>query len=512
MGKNIKTFAMQKGNFSLYELIFLMSAVIFLSLPLFAHAATCTWNGGGADNLASNPGNWTGNVEPHDSDSVFFDSLSTKDCTWEAYLNPASLNLNPGYTGMVTLNSELMVIDNVTISDGTLIINNALMIGVTMGTTPPYAPANLAATAISSAQIDLSWTDNSSNETGFKIERKTGANGVYGEIGNVGANITTYVDVGLSSNTTYYYRVRAYNASGDSSYSNEASAATSPSSIITLTITSPPNGATINGPDVGVMGTVNNATGNETGVTVNGIVANVYGNQFTASHVPLTEGANTITVTARDKAANAATATITVNAVTTGNYIRLTSDTEAGISPLETTLRIDGSFSIDNSTISVIGPAQPQIVNISPSEYTVTMTTEGIYYFTATVTGPDGNVYQDTNAIVVFNKTQVDSQLKSTWENMKAALVSNNIDGALSYFGDFSKDKYKRVFLDLGTDLPSIISSLPDIVFVSFYGNVAEYAINRLEDGINRLYFIYFIRDESGLWKIGVTPSDWTLD
>ncbi len=477
--------------------------LLFLfGLPLSAHATTCTWNGGGADNLASNPGNWTGNVEPHDSDSVFFDSLSTKDCTWDEYLNPASLNLNPGYTGIVTLNSELMVIDNVTISDGTLIINNALVIGVTMGTTPPYAPANLAATAISSAQIDLSWTDNSNNETGFKIERKTGANGVYGEISNVGANVTTYVDVGLSSETTYYYRVRAYNASGDSLYSNEASATTATSSLITLTITSPPNAATIYGPDVMVKGTVTNAGGYETGVTVNGIVANVYGNQFTASHVPLAEGTNTITITAKDTAGNTATISITVNAVTSGNYIRLTSDTESGIAPLETTLIIDGSFSIDNSTISVTGPAQPQIVNVSPSEYTVTMTNEGIYYFTATVTGQDENQYQDTIAIMVMNKTQVDSQLKNTWENMKAALVSNNIDGAMSYFGDFSKDKYKRVFLDLGTDLPLIISSLPDIVFVSFYGNVAEYAINRLEDGMNRLYFIYFIGDENGLWKI----------
>jgi len=93
---------------------------------------------------------------------------------------------------------------------------------------PPLAPSGLSASAASASQINLSWTDNSSNETGFKIERKTGAGGTYSEIGTPTANTTTYNDTGLSESTTYYYRVRAYNASGNSSYSDEAGAVTLP--------------------------------------------------------------------------------------------------------------------------------------------------------------------------------------------------------------------------------------------------------------------------------------------
>ena len=90
----------------------------------------------------------------------------------------------------------------------------------------PEAPSNLSAEAISSNQIDLSWQDNSTNELGFKIERKQGADGTYIQIHAVDAGITEYSDTDLNTNTTYFYRVRACNKTGDSEYSNEASATT----------------------------------------------------------------------------------------------------------------------------------------------------------------------------------------------------------------------------------------------------------------------------------------------
>ena len=90
----------------------------------------------------------------------------------------------------------------------------------------PAAPVSLAAGAASSSQINLTWADNSSNETGFKIERKTGSGGTYSQVATVGAGVTSYNDSGLSEATNYYYRVRATNGSGDSAYSNEASANT----------------------------------------------------------------------------------------------------------------------------------------------------------------------------------------------------------------------------------------------------------------------------------------------
>jgi titin len=109
---------------------------------------------------------------------------------------------------------------------------------------PPNAPSNLVATPISSSRIDLSWQDNSSDETGFKIERKTGS-GSYSQIANVGAGVTSYSNSGLSTSTTYYYRVRAYNAVGNSEYSSEASAATLPPPPPAPTLKSPASASTV---------------------------------------------------------------------------------------------------------------------------------------------------------------------------------------------------------------------------------------------------------------------------
>ena len=96
-----------------------------------------------------------------------------------------------------------------------------------VGPLPPGAPSNLAATAASASQINLSWTDNSSDETGFEIERCQGAGCTnFAPIAQAAANSMSYSDTGRPAATTFTYRIRAVNAAGGSGYSNTASATT----------------------------------------------------------------------------------------------------------------------------------------------------------------------------------------------------------------------------------------------------------------------------------------------
>jgi len=80
---------------------------------------------------------------------------------------------------------------------------------------------------VSRGQVNLSWTDNSDNEAGFKIGRSI--KGVdFTSLPLVSANVTSYKDMTVHGSTKYYYRVRAYNNFGYSAVSNVASLTTPP--------------------------------------------------------------------------------------------------------------------------------------------------------------------------------------------------------------------------------------------------------------------------------------------
>jgi alpha-tubulin suppressor-like RCC1 family protein len=102
--------------------------------------------------------------------------------------------------------------------------------------TPPEAPDTLTATAISSTQISLLWT-NVTNENGYKIERKFGAGGTYIEIATTATDVITYNDSTVTPSNNYYYQVRAWNGQGDSGYSPAANTTTPPDAPSALTAT-----------------------------------------------------------------------------------------------------------------------------------------------------------------------------------------------------------------------------------------------------------------------------------
>ena len=81
----------------------------------------------------------------------------------------------------------------------------------------PASPDSVTVTAVSGSQINLAWLDRSNGETGYKIEQSTSANGPWTSVGNTAANITAYTITGVfAGSTTYYFRVTAYNGTGNS--------------------------------------------------------------------------------------------------------------------------------------------------------------------------------------------------------------------------------------------------------------------------------------------------------
>ena len=99
------------------------------------------------------------------------------------------------------------------------------MYALECGSSPPDAPEHLNARVCSSKTVELSWIDNSNNETGFVIERKTGE-GEFNVVTDVPVNIIKFTDTNLLAVTKYEYRVASYNQKGESAYSDTCSGKT----------------------------------------------------------------------------------------------------------------------------------------------------------------------------------------------------------------------------------------------------------------------------------------------
>jgi hypothetical protein len=142
-----------------------------------------------------------------------------------AVLNHPAMRFSLNALGSVVLDVDSNRVDAKFLDEQGGIRDYFTMIKSEKSNPPPLAPSHLAVKIIGSSTINLTWKDNSNNEEGFKIERKTD-NGSFSAVAALGPNLVSYTDNDLSFNTSYTYRVRAYGTTSRSNYSNEASATT----------------------------------------------------------------------------------------------------------------------------------------------------------------------------------------------------------------------------------------------------------------------------------------------
>jgi YVTN family beta-propeller protein len=105
-------------------------------------------------------------------------------------------------------------------------LDGAVSIGAFIGDSPPSAPSGLEAETIGDTEIELTWNDNSTDELGFKIERREDSEDAFVQIAKADDNTESYADDELEGGTTYHYRIRSYNEAADSVASSSAEATT----------------------------------------------------------------------------------------------------------------------------------------------------------------------------------------------------------------------------------------------------------------------------------------------
>jgi hypothetical protein len=100
-----------------------------------------------------------------------------------------------------------------------------------------------------------------------------------------------------------------------------------------------------------------------------------------------------------------------------------------------------------------------------------------------------------------IDQAALDAQLRALWAGMNAALVAGDRDRALGYLSSSAREKYARVFDQLLPNMPAIVASYSPLQAGSLTTEIGEYAINRTIGGVNRVFLIYFAR-ENGAWRL----------
>ncbi len=130
---------------------------------------------------------------------------------------------SPTYSGPISPSVGTTVLKALAVKSG--MDDSAVASGTFILVNAPVAASGLNATTASTTQINVTWSDNSNNETGFRLERRIGS-GSWSTVTTTAANATSYNNTGLTPATTYEYRVYAVNVAGDSTVSNSDSATT----------------------------------------------------------------------------------------------------------------------------------------------------------------------------------------------------------------------------------------------------------------------------------------------
>lgn len=295
---------------------------------------------------------------------------------------------------------------------------------------------------------------------------------------------------------------------------------------VPIKIDSPENGAQINADTVTVTGTFTGPA--HSGITVNGVVAQIVkktmgkdkksadrekemgerddkaaqGKRFYAT-IPLQPGSNQITVVGTTPQGQSATTRISVTR--TGDApVKVTASPAQGLGPLNV------SFSIASQTGNPIQHIQADfdgdgVVDFDSADPSAPIEfvylNPGVYQAKFTVIDTQ-SAYTQSVMIAVKTPDEIDQAVRAAWDGMTQALVKQDLPSALQYLSPESRDNYQPVFEALATEMRKVVRSFSALKQSQIHSEYAEYAIRSDDNGVDRLYLIYFVQDSDGVWRI----------
>jgi hypothetical protein len=287
------------------------------------------------------------------------------------------------------------------------------------------------------------------------------------------------------------------------------------SGCLDVAIASPAPGSTVNRARALVQGSLINASG-ETGVVLTAAgaegeaaeLAQVQGDLF-AGLVPLQVGENTLVATATDACGYQVRKEIIVHADAAQDQVRLSTWPGSGVLPAGTAafeVTLEAESNLLNIPVQYAwdfdGDGKPDQTGSDLDKTVASYTAPGLYLPTVTVIDAQGSIYKDTAVVMVLSQQDMDALLQGKWEDMRKALVKDDVNAALRYFEGGQENKYKRALEKLKGRFAEIFNGDEQLNFVSSFGNRIECENLVIEGDKAYSYPVIFVIDENGLWKI----------
>ncbi len=271
---------------------------------------------------------------------------------------------------------------------------------------------------------------------------------------------------------------------------------------LSVTLSTPLDGSTVNESHVGVAGTHQGAA--NVGITVNGAAAQTIGSTFCAGNVSLETGSNQLDVIAT--APDGATTTETLTVTSTGSsLIELDVDTVTGFAS-HTVM-----FSLSDNTGANLTSIEYDLESDGTTEYTTadpaatfqhTYTTPGCYTAKVTATDDAAGSYVGTRVIAVLDAAEQVSAVQAVYYQLLANLRMGDIPAAVNVFTVTSQDAYESLFTEMQATLSTVADTLGVITRTQVSHEIAEIVATREKGGVPFVYSVNLIRSESGIWRI----------
>ena len=299
---------------------------------------------------------------------------------------------------------------------------------------------------------------------------------------------------------SYVVTAKAIDNAGASGSSNAIPIAVAPLSLV---ITTPFDGATLAGESVTVSGTL--VAPANSGLIVGDVLAALEpGSVFHATGVRLVAGANTVTATLTTPDGETRAHSITVSS-SGPRPIEITVHPTQGLAQLPVLFNVIAAEGIAIQKVEIDGDSDGVIddtVTEEPWEGTLTFGGVGTSMATVRVTDTGGNVHTSVTPIVLLSEAALDQTIRAVWNGFKTALAAGDKARAMQYMGPLAKERYSGPLDTLASLLPQIAASFSELQLVTLSSELGEYTINRVINGEDRIFFIYFGQDGDGVWRL----------